>query len=304
MNELSLAGTILRISELYDDNAYLRAYQSINDFIEEHKQEPTLEEAQKLKFIDDSILRDIREYQFTGNISRLEKLRRPTASNGVETSEPEQPTKLKRTTVNSFKDDLKDLDIVFKIAGSYRRGKRYMSDIDMVVNTNDPVHVIVKKIKTKFDLEDISGKDEFYSGWIKLEQDGKIHSWRLDITTANSKSWATMLLYFTGPVKFNIQMRSKAKSIGLKLNRYGLMTREGSPIRTDTEFQIFELLNLKYLAPSERDQKLEPISTWIVIADETKYIRPQVRFIIPERLKHTYPHLKVLYPEALFYRIP
>lgn len=297
--KMSLAAAILRISDLYSridhhrSNAYFRAYQSIQEFTDQHEREPTIEETKSLHYIGESILRDINEFKLTGQITRLEKL------------EDGASAKLKRSTVDKFRDRLKELDLVFEIAGSYRRGKSYMSDIDIVVKSNDDVYTVVEKIRTKFNIDDISEGDKFYQGWIQLEQDDAVYPWRIDVITADSKSWAAALLYFTGPVGFNIQLRSEAKSIGLKLNRYGLMTQEGSMLPAKDEKQIFEYLNLKYLDPLEREQKLEPISTWIVVSnDEPKFISPGTKIAIASNMRHVYPRLKMLYPEAQFYRIP
>jgi DNA polymerase (family 10) len=61
------------------------------------------------------------------------------------------------------------------------------------------------------------------------------------------------MLYFTGPARFNILMRIKAKRRGLKLNEYGLWREDGTLTPgLKTERDIFAALNVPYKEPQER----------------------------------------------------
>ena len=65
-----------------------------------------------------------------------------------------------------------------------------------------------------------------------------------------SRSAAT--LYFTGNHTHNIKMRKLAKSLGMKLNRYGLF-KDNKMLDFDSEKDIFDHLNMEYVIPSKRN---------------------------------------------------
>lgn len=137
-----------------------------------------------------------------------------------------------------FKEQIK-----VQIVGSYRRSKdRLYSDLDILVVSNESS---LKNIFEPFEFLDyFSFGDKKFSGLSKIN-DSII---KVDILLTTPESYPFALLYFTGPKKFNIFMRSEAKSQGLVLNEYGL-----SDIICETEEDIFEELNLKYMNLKERD---------------------------------------------------
>jgi hypothetical protein len=80
---------------------------------------------------------------------------------------------------------------------------------------------------------------------------------QFDLRAFHPNHVAGGLLFSTGSARFNIMMRSRAKRMGYKLNRYGLW-RNGSLIECKREENIFTILNMLYIKPEDRhDDKFE-----------------------------------------------
>ena len=60
-----------------------------------------------------------------------------------------------------------------------------------------------------------------------------------------------MLLYSTGSKQFNINLRTKAKKLGYKLNQEGLF-KNNKKINVRGEKGIFKKLKVPYLPPEKR----------------------------------------------------
>jgi DNA polymerase/3'-5' exonuclease PolX len=75
---------------------------------------------------------------------------------------------------------------------------------------------------------------------------------RIDIRFIPFLSWYPGILYFTGSKNLNLAMRNKAKKLGYKLNEYGLF-KGSKNIYVESEEEIFNLLEMKYLEPQERN---------------------------------------------------
>ena len=74
----------------------------------------------------------------------------------------------------------------------------------------------------------------------------------MDLRVLPKESYGSALQYFTGSKDFNLIMRNNAKKLGYKLNEYGIYkgTKE---IYVESEKEIFDLLEMKYLEPQERN---------------------------------------------------
>eukprot|EP00388_Colpodella_angusta_P009566 GDKJ01025393.1.p1 GENE.GDKJ01025393.1~~GDKJ01025393.1.p1 ORF type:complete len:882 (-),score=178.85 GDKJ01025393.1:84-2594(-) len=85
---------------------------------------------------------------------------------------------------------------------------------------------------------------------------------RIDIKIYPQSSEAFALLYFTGSAIFNRSMRLYAKKLSLSLDDHGLFPTQrvnkkriwmGPSFKASTEKEIFDIMKLDYLTPSERD---------------------------------------------------
>jgi len=152
---------------------------------------------------------------------------------------------------------------IFTICGSYRRELKFSSDIDILLtnldiidnddlNKSNLLNEFIKILKNeKFIIDDITSDTTKtkYMGFCKYNNK-PIR--RIDIRFVPYISYYTALLYFTGSYKLNEIMRNKAKKLGFKLNEYGLFDNNNNIIYVDSELEIFDLLNIKYLKPSDR----------------------------------------------------
>lgn len=155
-----------------------------------------------------------------------------------------------------------DDTIIIQICGSYRRQKLTSSDIDLLVTTPTiltenleeeklVIQKIVKKLHdVRFLIDDItSDSTNKYMGFCKYD---KLPIRRIDIRFIPFLSWYPALLYFTGSKEFNQILRNKAKKLGYKLNEYGLY-KGTKNIYVESEEEIFQILDEKYLEPQERN---------------------------------------------------
>ena len=162
------------------------------------------------------------------------------------------------------------INVITKIVGSYRRGALTSGDIDILVSDNDKKYQnhdknvidIILNILQKCDIRYItlSKGDKKFMGIIKLKH--TIYR-RVDIVIADNLSYPFTLLYFTGSGPFNINMRRKANEYGYTLNEYGLFDNniivdkmvifdKIGKCQFDTERDIFNFLDMKYLTPDKR----------------------------------------------------
>ena len=138
------------------------------------------------------------------------------------------------------------------VAGSIRRQKPFVHDIDLVVIPNSPGQFIAA-------LQSLGAITMGGSKLIRCQHPEIM----LDVYIAEPSTWATLLLIRTGSAKHNIMLCSKAKVQGMKLHAdgSGLFKVEtcatGTPredrIAGDTEQSIFEALGIPYKEPALRD---------------------------------------------------
>lgn len=135
------------------------------------------------------------------------------------------------------------------LAGSIRRKKDLVRDIDIVLATNHSVSEIsTLLIETGYKIK--------YGGDVKLRIEYLIGDTIRggDIILTNEKSWPFALLYLTGSVEFNIVMRDKARQHGYSLNQYSFEPATTVEFKTEfkTEEDIFKFIDLPYIPPECR----------------------------------------------------
>lgn len=169
--------------------------------------------------------------------------------------------------------------MIIEICGSYRRGANDCGDIDILVTDRkgeEREGLLQKIIKTLHDenflTEDLSfGSSDKYMGVCCLPSPygSGIHR-RIDIQFIPLDQWALALLYFTGSAHFNRSMRLWARKNGFQLSEKAVTKRfvigknssnrrekdddiKGEPIIVRTEKDVFDVLGLTYLPPTERN---------------------------------------------------
>lgn len=131
----------------------------------------------------------------------------------------------------------------YEFAGSYRRGKSSIGDID-VVSIESP-DLLNPRLRTIAD-EVIDAGDRKTS----LRILGK----RVDVRFTKPRQFGSMLLYLTGSKAFNIKLREIAMSRGYKLNEYGIEDRATGTLREfSSEAEMLSFLGLDYIVPELRE---------------------------------------------------
>ncbi len=153
---------------------------------------------------------------------------------------------------------------IFEICGSYRRGKKTSGDIDILfskLNSGDESHlkILINNLKKNIKLnnnqplliDDITYKTQKtkYMGIAKYKNN---YPRRIDIIYIPYVYYYSALLYFTGSAELNLKMRKIAKKHGYKLSEYGLTKHDGTNILIKSEQDIFKILNIDYIPPTER----------------------------------------------------
>ena len=129
-------------------------------------------------------------------------------------------------------------------AGSYRREKETVGDIDIVAVTDDADTVSHAIAALPF-VEHVAAH-----GGTKLSfnLEGGL---RTDIRFVKPDQWGSALLYFTGSKEHNIMLRKRAIERGWKLNEYALF--EGDKvIASKEEEDIYKALDLPWMEPAKR----------------------------------------------------
>jgi DNA polymerase (family 10) len=159
---------------------------------------------------------------------------------------PRIPLQEAEKIANPIVNQLKKLKQVEKIivAGSIRRKKPTIGDIDIVIETRNPGIVADKFIKMPF-VKKILGKGKEKATIITKS------GMQVDIRLFNENEFGAGLLYFTGDKGHNIWLRKIAIKKGYKLNEYGLFSGN-KRVAGRTEQEIYKKLGVKYLEPEKR----------------------------------------------------
>lgn len=138
-----------------------------------------------------------------------------------------------------------------EIAGSYRRGKETVGDLDFLVVSSQPKKVMDVFTSMK-DVKEILAKGETKSS-VRLS-----NGLQVDLRVVNEKEYGAALLYFIGSKEHNVELRKLALKKGWTLNEYGLTTLKGNKwIAGRTQEEIYQKLGLRFIEPELRENKGE-----------------------------------------------
>ncbi len=142
---------------------------------------------------------------------------------------------------------LRDLKAVEEVtpAGSLRRGRETVGDLDLLVTGRD--HARIAEHFVKFPgIAAILAKGEDKVS-VKLKNDLQV-----DVRLLERSAYGAAMQYFTGSKEHNVALRDRAKRRGWKLNEYGLL--EGDKVLASrTEEEIYAKLGLAWIPPELRE---------------------------------------------------
>lgn len=132
-----------------------------------------------------------------------------------------------------------------EIAGSLRRRKEIVKDIDILATTESPEKLM--DVFTKYEgIRDIVAKGETKTS-ITLKSGINV-----DLRVVKDEEYPYALHHFTGSKEHNTAMRHRARQMGIKMNEYGL-SKGDLLIKCRDEEEIFNNLNLSYIPPELRE---------------------------------------------------
>jgi DNA polymerase (family 10) len=154
---------------------------------------------------------------------------------------------------NDILEHLRKKAPIFKIdlAGSLRRWKDTIKDIDILATSDNPKEVM----RVFVHLPHV--KDVLMQGPTKstviIHEDLQV-----DLRVVEKESYGAALAYFTGSKAHNIRLREMAMKRGLKINEYGIFRgKDEKKIGGEKEEDVYKILGLPYIPPELREDQGE-----------------------------------------------
>ena len=136
-------------------------------------------------------------------------------------------------------------------AGSYRRGKETIGDLDLLVVATDR-NAAMDHLESYPERTQTIGR-----GDTKISiRVGK--AFQVDMRCVEANQFGAALQYFTGSQAHNIHTRRLAKDLGLKINEYGVFRNEdGEQVAGATEEEVYAAIGLPWFEPEMREDRTE-----------------------------------------------
>jgi DNA polymerase (family 10) len=133
------------------------------------------------------------------------------------------------------------------IAGSIRRCKETIKDIDILATSEDPKEVMKVFVHLP-NVKEILMQGPTKSSVILNE------GLQVDLRVVEEESFGAALAYFTGSKAHNIRLREMAVKSGLKINEYGIFReKDDKKIGGKDEEDVYRILGLPFIPPEMRE---------------------------------------------------
>lgn len=141
-----------------------------------------------------------------------------------------------------------------EIAGSLRRGRETVKDIDLVAASDDPQAVMAAFIAVPGVREVVAHGDT--KSTVRLDRDLSA-----DLRVVPPGVFGVTLHHFTGSKDHNVLIRSRAAARGLRVSEWGVFRKNGeadeAPIACATEEDVYAAVGLPWIAPELREGQRE-----------------------------------------------
>ena len=131
------------------------------------------------------------------------------------------------------------------IAGSYRRARETVGDIDLLATARDSAKVMEGFVHYE-EVKDVLAHGETRATVILK------CGLQVDLRVVEPDCYGAALQYFTGSKSHNIEIRRLAQDRGLKLSEYGVFKGE-KRVAGDTEESVYKAVGLPWIAPELRE---------------------------------------------------
>ncbi|WP_144593824.1 DNA polymerase/3'-5' exonuclease PolX [Priestia flexa] len=145
-------------------------------------------------------------------------------------------------------------DIIrYSQAGSIRRMKETVKDLDFIISTENPAAVREQLVSLPLVKDIISNGDTKVSVTLGYDYDVSV-----DFRLVEDQAFVTTLHHFTGSKDHNVRMRQLAKENGEKISEYGVENIETGEIQTfETEEALYHHFGLAFIPPEVREDGRE-----------------------------------------------
>jgi len=144
-----------------------------------------------------------------------------------------------------------------EVAGSYRRGKETIGDLDLLVVSGDAA-AVMDQLAAFEEVESILGRGDTKMS-VRLYK-----GLQVDLRVVPAESFGAALQYFTGSKDHNVVLRGMAKDKGLKVNEYGVfaVSEEAGKVTEKyvagrTEEEVYQAIGLPWFPPEIREARKE-----------------------------------------------
>jgi DNA polymerase (family X) len=149
-----------------------------------------------------------------------------------------------------------------EVAGSYRRRRETVGDIDLLAVAADFAPVMERFLAYPGIERELAGGET--KGSVMLG--GGL---QVDLRVMERESYGAALVYFTGSKEHNVRLRSRAQKRGLRLSEYGVFevadgkgddpgdAEAGRRVAGETEEEVYAALGLPWVAPELREDRGE-----------------------------------------------
>jgi DNA polymerase (family X) len=133
------------------------------------------------------------------------------------------------------------------VAGSLRRMRETVKDVDILVTSTEPALVIETLTSLPSVMEVIARGDTKVS---VRHQDGL----QIDLRVVEPGAFGAALQYFTGSKDHNVRVRELAKRRGLTVSEYGVFEeKSGKRVAGETEEEVYASVGLPWIPPELRE---------------------------------------------------
>ena len=134
-------------------------------------------------------------------------------------------------------------------AGSFRRRKETIGDVDLLVTCEDREETAQAFVDYE-DVKEITAQGEKRSAVILKS------GLQVDLRIIDEEQYGSALMYFTGSQAHNVVLRQLAQDQGLKLSEYGVFDGDDN-LASATEEEVYQALGLNYIPPELRENNGE-----------------------------------------------
>ena len=135
------------------------------------------------------------------------------------------------------------------LAGSFRRMRETVGDIDILVTAAAPAQVM-QRFLAYAEVRQVLSRGETRSSVV-------LHAGiQVDVRVVAEECYGAALHYFTGSKSHNIAVRKLGQERGLKINEYGVF-RGNKRIAGETEESVYAAVGLPYIPPELREDRGE-----------------------------------------------